>query len=42
MVGAGSVYLHARSTGFARQYWINDKFEEVPVFCQAVQDPKLA
>lgn len=41
MVGGGSVYFHARSTGFARSYWINDKFHELVKFWQTVQDPEL-
>lgn len=41
LVGGGSVYLYARSIGFAEHYWINDKFEELISFWQVVQDPKL-
>ena len=37
MVGGGSVYLHARSIGFAQKYWINDKFKELIAFWQTVQ-----
>jgi len=32
MVGGASVYFHARSTGFAQKYWINDKFKELVAF----------
>lgn len=41
MVGGASVYLHARSTGLADKYWINDKFHELVQFWQAVQDPRV-
>lgn len=40
LVGGGSVYLHARSIGFAKKYWINDKFKELVSFWQTVQDPE--
>jgi DNA adenine methylase len=40
MVGGGSVYLHARSIGFAEKYWINDQFEELIDFWKVVQDPE--
>jgi DNA adenine methylase len=40
MVGGGSVFLHARSIGFAKSYWINDKFKELISFWRAVQDPR--
>lgn len=39
LVGGGSVYFHARTIGFAKQYWINDKFKELTSFWQTVQDP---
>ncbi|MBX9688972.1 MAG: DNA adenine methylase [Candidatus Obscuribacterales bacterium] len=39
MLGGGSVYLHARSQGLAKKYWVNDKFHELVQFWQAVQDP---
>lgn len=41
MLGGASVYLHARSIGFADTYWVNDKFHELVQFWQAVQDPKV-
>jgi DNA adenine methylase len=41
MVGGGSVYLYARSVGFADSYWINDKFHELVVFWQIISDPQL-
>jgi DNA adenine methylase len=41
LVGGGSVYLHARSINFAKQYWINDKFEELILFWRITQDLKL-
>jgi DNA adenine methylase len=37
-VGGASVYFHARSINFARQYWINDAFVELISFWQTVQD----
>ncbi len=40
LVGGGSVYFHARKVGFAKRYWINDKFKELISFWQAVQDPQ--
>jgi DNA adenine methylase len=40
MVGGGSVFLHARSIGFAQSYWINDKFKELISFWRTVQDPR--
>jgi DNA adenine methylase len=40
MIGGGSVYLYARSINFAKKYWINDKFKELVLFWQHVQDPK--
>jgi DNA adenine methylase len=39
-VGGGSVYLHARSMGLAKRYWINDKFAELVSFWKTVQDPE--
>ncbi|MDQ5965093.1 MAG: hypothetical protein QG625_1248 [Cyanobacteriota bacterium erpe_2018_sw_39hr_WHONDRS-SW48-000098_B_bin.30] len=39
LVGGGSVYFYAKSNDFAQSYWINDKFEELASFWQAVQDP---
>jgi DNA adenine methylase len=39
MVGGGSVFFHARSTGLAHTYWINDKFKELVSFWRTVQDP---
>ena len=39
LVGGGSVYLHAKSIGLAKEYWINDKFEELASFWKIVQDP---
>ncbi len=41
LVGGGSVYFHARSTDFAKSYWINDKYKELVSFWRAVQDPKI-
>jgi DNA adenine methylase len=41
MVGGASVYFHARSINFAHNYWINDKFHELVMFWQAVQDPDI-
>ncbi len=41
MVGGGSVYLHAKSSGMARRYWINDKFQELAAFWMVSQDEKL-
>jgi len=41
LVGGGSVYFHARSIGFARNYWINDAFSELMAFWSIVQDPDL-
>lgn len=38
MVGGGSVFLHARSTDFAKKYWVNDKFTELVAFWRTVQD----
>ncbi|MBY0357989.1 MAG: DNA adenine methylase [Candidatus Obscuribacterales bacterium] len=38
MVGGGSVYLHAKTIGLAKRYWINDKFKELVSFWQTVQD----
>lgn len=40
LLGGGSVYLYARSVDFARKYWVNDKFQELVSFWQAVQDPE--
>lgn len=40
LVGGGSVYFHARSIGFAKSYWINDKFRELISFWRSVQNPK--
>src|SRR5271154_6860436 len=40
MVGGGSVYFRARSLNFAKKYWLNDKFKELAVFWQSVQDPE--
>lgn len=40
MVGGGSVYLHARSAGLAKHYWINDKFKDLVLFWKAVKDPE--
>lgn len=37
MIGGGSVYLHARKTNFAKEYWINDGFFELATFWQVVQ-----
>ena len=39
LVGGGSVYFHARTIGFARKYWINDKFKELISFWHTVQNP---
>jgi len=39
MVGGGSVYFHARTTNFAKSYWINDAFKELISFWQTVQNP---
>lgn len=39
MVGGGSVYFHARSSGLASGYWINDKFKELATFWKGVQNP---
>lgn len=39
MVGGGSVFFHAKSIGFARSYWVNDKFKELVSFWRTVQDP---
>ncbi len=39
LVGGGSVYFHAKTTGFANSYWINDKFEELVSFWKTAQDP---
>lgn len=39
-VGGGSVYFYARSTAFAKSYWINDKFKELVSFWRAVQNPE--
>jgi DNA adenine methylase len=41
LVGGGSVYFHARTIGFANQYWINDKFRELIAFWRSVQDAKI-
>src|SRR5262249_42070012 len=41
MVGGGSVFFHARSINFAKDYWINDRFRELTTFWRAVQDPKI-
>ncbi len=41
MVGGASVYLHARSIGFAEKYWINDKFHELVQFWKSVKDPRI-
>lgn len=41
MVGGGSVFFHARSTNFARRYWINDQFKELVAFWRATQHPEL-
>lgn len=41
LVGGGSVYLQAKSIGFAKKYWINDKFSELIAFWKTVQDPML-
>lgn len=41
LVGGGSVYFHARTIGFAKRYWINDKFKELISFWHATQDPAL-
>lgn len=41
MLGGGSVYLHARSIGLAKKYWVNDKFHELVEFWKAVQDPEV-
>jgi DNA adenine methylase len=38
MVGGGSVFLHARTNGMAKRYWINDQFEELIAFWQTVQN----
>jgi DNA adenine methylase len=38
MIGGGSVYLQARSAGFAETYWINDLFSELVAFWKTVQD----
>lgn len=38
MVGGGSVYFFARSSEFAREYWINDLFAELVAFWRTVQD----
>lgn len=40
LVGGGSVFMHARTVGFAKKYWINDKFKELVSFWQVVQDPE--
>lgn len=40
MVGGGSVYFHARSTGFATKYWINDQFDDLIAFWRAAQDAR--
>ncbi|HEY9787327.1 MAG TPA: DNA adenine methylase [Candidatus Obscuribacterales bacterium] len=37
MVGGGSVYLYARSISLSESYWINDRFPELTVFWQIVQ-----
>lgn len=39
MIGGGSAFFHAKSVGFARDYWINDKFKELVSFWRVVQDP---
>src|SRR6516162_1719198 len=39
MVGGGSVFFRARSCNFAESYWINDKFKQLVLFWQVVQDP---
>jgi len=39
MVGGASVFFHARSIGFAKTYWINDKFKELVSFWKTVQNP---
>jgi DNA adenine methylase len=39
MVGGGSVFFYAKRAGFARSYWINDKFKELVSFWRTVQDP---
>jgi DNA adenine methylase len=38
LVGGGSVYFHARQSGLAKSYWINDAFKELISFWTIVQD----
>lgn len=40
MVGGGSVFFHAKRSGLANSYWINDKFKELVSFWRTVQDPE--
>ncbi len=39
LVGGASVFFHARKTGLAEIYWINDAFKELASFWKTVQDP---
>lgn len=41
MVGGGSVFFHARSRDFARDYWLNDQFEDLVAFWRTTQDDAL-
>ncbi|MDX2106215.1 MAG: DNA adenine methylase [Candidatus Melainabacteria bacterium] len=38
LVGGGSVFFHAKTIGFSKEYWINDKFYELTAFWKSVQD----
>src|SRR5687768_7330576 len=40
MVGGGSVFFYARSSGFAKKYWINDEFSELVSFWKTAQSPQ--